>query len=139
MNRLRIISFLFLCLVCGSLSSCLEDIDLDTGERILNVYCILREGPVQELELSYYAPTGGTSSLVGEGVVISLYDNGAPVGEFARVSETKWNLDLSPEGGHTYRLEVNVPGEEQLTAETTFPTVSALTPVTDCSKIVPSL
>ena len=126
MNRLRIISFLFLCLVCGSLSSCLEDIDLDTGEQILYVYCILGQGPEQELELSYCAPTGGTSSPVGEGVVISLYDNGAPVGDFTRVSETKWGLDFSPEGGHTYRLEVNVPGEEQLTAETTFPTVSVL-------------
>ena len=126
MNRLRIISFLFLCLGCGLLSSCLEDIDLDTGEQILYVYCILGQGPEQELELSYCAPTGGTSSPVGEGVVISLYDNGAPVGDFTRVSETKWNLDFSPEGGHTYRLEVTVPGEEQLTAETTFPTVSVL-------------
>ena len=61
MNRLRIISFLLLCLVCGLLSSCLEDIDLDTGERFLNVYCVLKEEPEQELELFYMAPVGGTS------------------------------------------------------------------------------
>lgn len=108
-------------LFCGLMSSCLEDIDLDTGERILNVYCILNQGPEQELELSYIAPTGGTSGPVGEGVVITLYDDGAPVGQFTRVSETKWNQDFSPEGGHTYRLEVNVPGEDVLTAETKFP------------------
>ena len=113
-------------LVCGLMTSCLEDIDLDTGEHILNVYCVLGQGPEQELELSYYAPTGGTSSPVGEGVVISLYEGGALVGDFTRVSETKWSLDFSPEGGHTYLLEVTVPGEEQLTAETTFPPVSAL-------------
>jgi hypothetical protein len=107
-------------------TSCLEDINLDTGERILNVYCILDQGPEQELELSYIAPTGGTISQAGEGVVISLYDDGALVEEFSKVSETKWNLDFSPEGGHMYRLEVNVPGEEQLTAETTFPPVSVL-------------
>ena len=123
-TKQRLLYLVVLCALSLSVSSCLEDIDLDTREHILNVYCILGHGPVQELELSYIAPTGGTISPVGEGVVISLYDNGAPVGEFARVSETKWNLDLSPEGGHTYRLEVNVPGEEQLTAETTFPPVS---------------
>ena len=126
MSRPSLHSLLLLGLLCGLMTSCLEDIDLDTGERILNVYCILREGPVQELELSYIAPTGGTISPVGEGVVISLYDDGALVGEFSRVSETKWSLDFSPEGGHTYRLEVNVLGEEQLTAETTFPPVSVL-------------
>ena len=86
MNRLRIISFLFLCLVCGLLSSCLEDIDLDTGERFLNVYCVLKEEPEQELELSYMAPVGGTSRPVGEGVTISLYDGDAPAGQFTRVS-----------------------------------------------------
>ena len=96
MSRPSLHSLLLLGLLCGLMTSCLEDIDLDTGERILNVYCILREGPVQELELSYIAPTGGTISPVGEGVVISLYDDGALVGEFSRVSETKWGLDFSP-------------------------------------------
>lgn len=122
----RLLYIVVLCALSLSVFSCLEDIDLDTGERVLYVYCVLKQGFEQTLELSYYAPTGGTISPVGEGVVISLYDDGALVGEFSRVSETKWSLDFSPEGGHTYRLEVNVPGEEQLTAETTFPPVSVL-------------
>lgn len=125
-TKQRILYLVILCALSLSMSSCLEDIDLDTGERILYVYCILDQGPEQELELSYIAPTGGTSSPIGEGVVISLYDDGAPVGEFTRASETKWNLVFSPEEGHTYRLEVSVPGEEQLTAGTTFPPVSSL-------------
>lgn len=124
--RQRILPLVILYAFSWTVSSCLEDINLDTGERVLNVYCILDQGPEQELELSYIAPTGGTVSPAGEGVVISLYDNGAPVGQFSRISKTKWNLDYTPKGGHTYRLEVNVPGEEQLTAETTFPPVSAL-------------
>ena len=108
------------------MTSCLEDINLDTGERILNVYCILREGPVQELELSYIAPTGGTSQPVGEDVSITLYDEGTPVGQFSRTSETKWKMDYTPQGGHAYRLEVKVPGEETLTAETRYPRISTL-------------
>ena len=110
-----------LCLVCGLMSSCLENIDLDTGEQILNVYCILGQGPEQELELSYIAPTGGTSRPVGKDVVITLLDDGTPAGQFSRVSDTKWNLDFSPQGGHTYTLEVNVAGKDSLTAETRYP------------------
>lgn len=125
-TKQRTLPLVVLCAFSWTVSSCLEDIDLDTGERILGVHCVLEDGPEQELGLSYIAPTGGIMSPVGEGVVISLYDDGAPVGTFSRVSETKWSLDFSPEGGHTYRLEVNVPGEEQLTAETTFPPVSVL-------------
>ena len=115
-----------LSLLCGLMCSCMEDIDLDTGERIPNVYCVLGEGPEQELELSYIAPTGGTSQPVGEGTSAMLLEEGSPVGQFSRVSETKWELDFSPQSGRTYRLEVKIPGEETLTAETSFPPAFAL-------------
>lgn len=126
MKSHRISSLLLLGLFCGLMSSCLEDIKLDTGERILNVYCIIGQGPEQQLELSYIAPTGGDSRPVGEGVTISLYDGDDLVGQFTRTSERKWSMDHSPQGGHTYRLEVIVPGEELLTAETSFPPIFML-------------
>ena len=128
MNSNRIRPFLLLILLCGLTTSCLEDINLDTGERILSVYCVLTQRSdtqrsEQVLELSYIAPTGGESQPVGDGVTILLYDENTPVGEFTRTSETKWSLDYVPEGGHTYRLEVKVPGEETLMAETRYPLV----------------
>lgn len=126
MIRRGIIPFFVLFALSISVSSCLEDINLDTGERILNVYCVLRNGPEQELELSYIAPVGGTSRPVGEEVTVSLYDGDTPVGQFTRTSETKWNLDFSPLGGHTYRLEVRVLGEDILTAETKYPSAGSL-------------
>lgn len=126
MIRRGIIPFFVLFALSISVSSCLEDIDLDTGERILNVYCVLRNGPEQELELSYIAPVGGTSRPVGESVTISLYDGDALVGQFIKTSDTKWKMDYTPEGGHTYRLEVRVPGEEMLTAETRYPCAGTL-------------
>ena len=122
----RIGSLWILFLFFGMMTSCLEDIDLDTGERILNVYCILNQGPEQVLELSYIAPTGGTSSPVGDDVTISLYDEGTSVGLFSRVSETKWHMDFSPQGGHAYKLEVIASGHDTLTAETRFPLPSIL-------------
>ena len=125
-SRPSLYSLLLLGLLCGLMTSCLEDIDLDTGERFLNVYCVLSNSPEQELELSYMAPVDGTGRPVGDEVTVSFYDGDAPAGQFTRLSETKWNLAFSPQGGHTYRLEVKVPGENVLTAETTFPTPGAL-------------
>lgn len=121
MNRFRITNVLLLILLCRLVSSCLEDTNLDTGERILNVYCVLKQESEQILELSCIAPTGGESQPVGETVTITLYDGDTSVGQFTRTSETKWSLDYRPQGGHTYRLEVKVPGEETLTAETMYP------------------
>ncbi len=126
MSRINIHTPGILLLLCGLLSSCLENIDLDTGEHILDVYCILNQGPEQELDLSYIVPAGGGNRPIGEDVSISLYDEENLVGKFSRVSETKWNLDFSPQGGCTYRLEIKVSGEEQLTAETKFPPISTL-------------
>ena len=125
-TRKRIIPFVVLCALSWTVSSCLEDINLDTGERILNVYCILNQGPEQELELSYITPTGGISKPAIQDATITLFDGGTPVGQFVRSSEEKWSLDFSPQSGHTYRLEVNVPGEDVLTAETKFPAPGTL-------------
>lgn len=108
-------------LLCGLFSSCLEDINLDTGERILNVYCVLNQGPIQELELSYIAPTGGSSQPVIGDITISLYEEGSLVGCFKKKSETRWELDFAPQEGRLYRLEVNVIGEDLLTGETRYP------------------
>lgn len=122
----RVYSFLFLSINFMLMTSCLDGIELDTGERVLNMYCVLEEGPIQELELSYIAPTGGTSSVVGEDVSITLYDEGSPVGLFTRTSETKWTLDYTPQGGHSYKLEVKVAGENTLSAETKYPSMGKL-------------
>lgn len=126
MNTKRVYSFLFRCIIFMLMTSCLDGIELDTGERVLNVYCVLENSPEQELELSYIAPTGGTSSVVGEDVTITLYDEGSPVGSFTRTSETTWTLDYSPQGGHSYKLEVKVAGENTLSAETKYPFMGKL-------------
>ncbi len=109
-----------------SFTSCVENIDLDTGERIPNVYCILNNGPEQSLDLSYIASSGEESRPIGEDVTISLYEDNTPAGNFARVSETRWALSFTPHGGKDYRIEVNISGKEVLTAKTTYPLVSNL-------------
>ena len=104
-------------------SSCLETIDLNTGESILNVYCILNDGPTQELELSVISPESKEAQPVGKGigVTISLFDEGNPVGQFTRVSDMKWALDFVPQSCHTYKIEINYPEKPLITAQTRFP------------------
>lgn len=118
--------FIILGLLAMSVTSCMEDIDLDTGERILNVYCVLNQEPEQSLELSYISPLGEVIQPAEEGVTITLYEKDAPVGQFTRMSETRWTLDFIPHGECIYRLEIKVPGKDALTAETKYPAIASL-------------
>lgn len=122
--RFSLLRFVSMCAACVVVSSCLEDIDLNTGESILNVYCVLGSGPEQELELSYITTIDGATKTVEGDAVIKLYDEGVLCGEFSRVSETKWSLNYTPQGKHSYRLEVHVSGEKELVAETRYPPIA---------------
>ena len=107
-------------------TSCLETINLNTGEGIMNVYCILDDGPTQELELSVISFGSEEGQPVEEsiGVTISLFDEGNLVGQFSRVSDTKWTIDFVPVSCHTYKIEINYPGKPVISAETIFPSSS---------------
>lgn len=92
---------------------------------------ILENTNTQELTLCYNSAPGdyGNYKAITEAEII-LLDDGTKVGRFAHVSRQKWRLDYRPVAGHTYRLFVNVPGHDEITAETTMPknvTIKALT------------
>lgn len=104
--------------------SCVKDIVLDAGEEPeVVVECLLTEDPVQELYLSY---TKGVSLaeadplLEAEALLVDLDEYGfsAP---FSPTEKGKWVLDYSAIPGHSYLLEVKVPGHELITAYTTMP------------------
>lgn len=107
-------------------SSCLEEVNLDTGEDIINVFCVLGHGPEQTLELSYIATAGRSARPVDDGTVVTLLEDGVEVGRFEKTSGTSWTLDFTPKGGRLYRLEVDVPKKPLIYAETTYPPVSSL-------------
>ena len=105
-------------------SSCVKDIYLDAGEKPkVVVECVLTEDPVQELYLSY---TKGVSQkeaeplLEAEARLIDLDRNNVSV-TFDNAGEGRWTVNFSPYPGHKYRLEINIPGYDFITAETTMP------------------
>ncbi len=110
-----------LCLMAGS---CVEEIDLDTGEEILCAYCILNQGPGQSLDLSYISTVNRKGAPVDDAQV-ELFDGKEKIGEFKGQGNGKWTIDHSPAFGHTYRLVVRVPGQQVLEAKTTFPEMIA--------------
>ena len=106
------------------LQSCVKDIYLDAGEKPkVVVECVLSEDPVQELYLSY---TKGVSQkeadplLEAEVCLIDLDQYQFSL-DFTNVGEGKWILDYSAIPGHSYRLEIKVPGRDLITAETKMP------------------
>lgn len=105
-----------------ALSSCVRDVIMDAKEKPqVVVVCVLSDDPVQTLQLSFTKGASLTEAPVLTEAVATLYDEGKAVGEFKRESDGKWRLDHSAVPGHTYRLEVQVPGYDLIYAEQRMP------------------
>ncbi len=107
-----------------SISSCVRPADLETGEMSVVVNCILSyPSPTQTLTLSYSIPDGKDAGLAIDRAVVSLYDqtNGAVAGAFVPKGGGEWLASILINPGHQYRLDINVVGEEHISATTTVP------------------
>ena len=107
------------------LCSCAKEIVMDAGnEPVVAVECILSEQPVQTLRLSFTkgaAMDEAPALTEAEAVLIDLTE-GETVGNFERQADGTWALDYAAVPEHSYRLEVDVPGQEPIWAEQTMPT-----------------
>ena len=123
MNRLHVflISLLLLGVLC---TSCVREVVMDAGEKpVVVVECVISNNPVQTLHLRY---TKGASKKEYEVVTEAeavLHDltEGTVAGSFVKSSDGVWALDYSAIDDHEYRLEVNVPTYETITAEQKMP------------------
>lgn len=101
--------------------SCVENINLDTGEkRLVTVNCILGNDSIQKLYLSYSHSTDTDGILPITNAKATLYCGGERVGDFEYVSGKEYRLQYFPEYGSEYMLEVEVEGDK-LRASTVFP------------------
>lgn len=109
-----------------SMASCVRDTDLDSGETPqVVVECILTNSPVQTLRLCFTKGASRERVPLTEAEAL-LYDvsTEANAGFFSFTGDDSWTLRYEPVVGHTYRLEVRIPGYEQLiTAEQTMPEI----------------
>jgi len=107
-----------------ALVSCTRVTDLrpESGPQLV-VVCILAEEEQQELSLSLTDVAGERDRARLNAARISLYDLTleASAGFFRNVSGEEWTLDYRAIPEHTYRLEVSVPGFEDVYALTTMP------------------
>ena len=116
-----ILQFIVALLVC---SSCVREIVMDAGEKpMVVVECVISNTAPQTLHLRY---TKGASKkdyeVVTEAEAV-LHDltTGKEAGRFVKSEDGVWTLDYEAVDEHEYRLEVNVPGYDTITAEQTMP------------------
>lgn len=121
---------LILLLVLSPLvSSCVQPAGLESGERAVVVNCILSyPSPVQTLSLSYSVPNNKNEGLAIDDAEVRLYDKteGTLVGTFNSLGKGNWQADVSVKPGHQYELEIDVEGEERVSAVTTVPEMKTL-------------
>ena len=99
---------------------------MDAGEEgKVVVDCVLSEASVQELRLSKTKGVSKKDAPPVEEATASLTDltAGKTVGLFSRVDaeEGLWILPYSAIAGHTYRLEIDIPEHDPISAQQTMP------------------
>ena len=109
------------------LASCVEDIDMDTGEELpIVVDCVLKMDTVQTLRLYHMKRLSGEGyEPVAEAKVELqlIQKNGSffKVADFHRSEGILWETRFEPAFGESYRLSITLPGKEEISATTTFP------------------
>ena len=109
-----------------SCTSCVRNVTMDAEEspQVVAV-CVLNDGPEQTLELSFTKGASRSEAPHLTEAVAILYDDVEKVGEFQRTDNGDWTLAYSAIPGHTYRLEVQVPGYDLIHAEQQMPSEPA--------------
>ena len=90
---------------------------MDAGEEpVVVVECVLTQQPVQTLRLSFTkgaAMDEAPALTEAEAVLIDLTE-GKTAGRFEKQDDGTWALDYTPIPEHSYRLEIDVPGQEPI-------------------------
>ena len=105
--------------------SCIRDTSLDAGEEpFVVVECVLANSPVQTLRLCFTKGASLEQKELTEADA-KLFDVTAETeaGTFRPSGGGIWTLPYEPIPGHAYRLSVQVPGYEPVTAEQTMPEI----------------
>lgn len=125
MDRIKTAAVILFILMV-TLSSCIRDVIMDAKEKPqVVVVCVLSDDPVQTLQLSFTKGASLAEAPALTEAVAMLYDGTKAVGEFKRGSDGIWRLEYAAIPGHTYRLEVQVPGYDMIHAEQMMPAEQA--------------
>lgn len=121
MDRKQIILSTVLAIILFTFLSCERVMILDANEKpVVVVDCMISNEPVQILKLSF---SKGASKDTYEKVkdaeakLIECGENQSKEYLFRKEADGVWILDHAAQEGQTYRLEINVPGYEQISSE----------------------
>lgn len=118
-------------LLCVCLfSSCIEDLNIGhNAEKLLTVNCLLSgDVEIQTVYLCYSGQKGDSFYDSVSSADVRLFEDGKEVGTFSKKNYIQWQINYKPIPGRKYKLEVNVPGMSQVTAETTMPEAIDIVP-----------
>ena len=126
MRNILLTCLLYLLLV-ATLPSCVRDVTMDAREKPqVVVVCILTDKAEQTLQLSFTKGASLSEAPVLTEASVALLDDDGLVGHFQRKQGNEWTLSYKTNPGSHYRLEVEVPGYEIITAEQTMPEVTKI-------------
>lgn len=123
-NQSRILFLFAVCVAAVLCASCVREVVMDAGEKpVVVVECVISNNPVQTLHLRYTKGASKTDYEVVTEADAVLYDltAGSEAGRFVKAEDGVWTLDYEAVDEHEYRLEVNVPGYDLITAEQQMP------------------
>ena len=118
------IKYCWIALLLATSVSCVRETFLDAGETHIVVDGVLANDNVQSVRLFYTKTISQKEAAIIKDAVVSLTDLtiGENVGSYSRKEGTDvWTLTYYPVAGHSYRLEVEVPGRDLVYAEQEMP------------------
>lgn len=125
---LRIIRQVSVLLSSFFLCSCLQDIEPDSGSELpIVVDCVLQMDTIQTLRLYHmrkmYEEVNEPLADATVELLQQQYDGGeyVKVAKFHLTEGIIWEARYKPEYGAKYKLSVSRPGEDEISATTTFP------------------
>lgn len=118
-------------LLVATLPSCVRDVTMDAHEKPqVVVACILSDKAEQTLLLSFTKGASLEEAPPLTEAKVTLFerewerDDFHEVGHFKRIQGSEWTLAYKARPGMHYKLEVEIPGYDLITAEQTMPKVA---------------
>ena len=123
--RYYVIYLLSLVLSIVSFSACTEKVNLDPHERAVVVHAIMEDSTVQQVKLFYTSYLSETYYPPVEEAEVYMEkmdgDEAVERYDFHKKEDGLWEADLYPQQLAYYKLTVNIPGNDVITATTRFP------------------
>ena len=113
--------------VFPAMFSCIEDLDLNSGEDMLVVDCVLKMDTIQHLKLYHLNNLYTNDFRSVQNATVELFKeagdgvNYVKIAEFTNKGDIDWVTRYIPEHDTKYKLSVSVNGKETISAYTKFP------------------